>query len=106
MITKKSADEIEREEWLAVRKQAALKIDPATAEVDWEYCYTEDPYGLYPELPEECSQAGREYFARSPESDIWVWFGDLPDATADALWEKHKDSLAFPAGVEWMFKRG
>lgn len=59
-------------EWLAIRKEAGLKIDPETAEVDWCYALTLDPYGVYPELPEDCRQVGREYFARSPESDIWV----------------------------------
>ena len=33
-------------------------------------------------------------------SDIWVHFRDLPDETRDALWEKHKSQLAFPAGLE------
>ncbi|SRR6266568_3066204 len=103
--SKRLADEVKREKWLAIRKKAGCKIDPETAEVDWIYAQTLDPYGVYAELPEELQQVGREYFARSPGSDIWVWFGDLPVATQDALWEKHKESLAFPAGVEWMFKR-
>jgi hypothetical protein len=88
-----------KEQWLALRKEAALKIDPETAEVEWTYAQTLDPYGVDPELPEECSQVGREYFARSPGSDIWVWFGDLPDPTRHALWEKHESRLAFPAGL-------
>jgi len=83
--------------WLAIRKKAAAKIDPRTAKVDWAYAQTLDPYRVYGELPEECQQTGREYFARSPESDVWVWFGDLPTATHNALWKKHK--LAFPAGL-------
>ena len=108
MITKKSVDEIETEKWLAVRKKAALKIDPETAEVLWDYRLTVDPYGLYPEeeIPEEYWQVGREYFACSPGSDIWVWFGDLPAATRDALWEKHKASLAYPAGLERLLSVG
>jgi hypothetical protein len=89
--------------WLAIRKKAGRKIDPETAEVDWIYAQTLDPYGVYPELPEELQQVGREYFARSPGSDIWVLFADLPTATADALWEKHKHKLAFPAGLEELF---
>ena len=52
-----------------------------------------------PKIPAELYQTGREYFARSPGSDIWVWFGDLPNATRDTLWEKHKAKLAFPAGL-------
>jgi hypothetical protein len=77
------------EQWLAIRREAGLKIDAETAEVNWRYAQTLDPYGIYPEPPDECWQVGREYFARSPGSDIWVEFGDLPKATRDALWEKH-----------------
>jgi hypothetical protein len=89
----------ERKIWLAIRKEAGLKIDPETAEVEWIYAHTLDPYGVYPELPEEYQQVGREYFARSPGSDVWVEFGDLPEATRDALWKKHRSKLAFPAGL-------
>ena len=94
-------DEISVEQWLVIRKEAGLKIDPETAEVEWVYGQTLDPYGVDPDLPEECRQIGRNYFARSPGSDIWVCFDDLPDATRDALWAKHKSKLAFPAGL-WM----
>jgi hypothetical protein len=92
--------EFDVERWLATKKEAGLKIDPETAEVDWEYGQVMDPYGVYPDLPEECQQVGRQYFARSPGSDIWVHFMDLPDETRHALWEKHKSQLAFPAGLE------
>ena len=78
----------------ALRKAVGLQIDPETAEVEWTYAQTLDPYGDDPNLPEEYQQVGREYFARSPGSDVWVWFGDLPKATRDALWH-----LALPAGL-------
>ena len=96
--TANSADQIKKE-WLAIRKEAGRKIDPETAEVMWVYAQTVDPYGVDPELPQAFGQVGRHYFARCPESDIWVWFGDLPDDTRDRLWEKHKRELAFPAGL-------
>jgi hypothetical protein len=38
----------------------------------------------------------REYFARAPDSDIWVLDGDLPDATRDAIrkrFENTKDAI-------------
>ncbi len=92
--------ELTVEQWLAIRKEEGLEIDPATAEVDWNYAQTLDPYGVYPELPEEYSQVGRAYFARRPGSDIWVEFGDLPDEIREALWERYKSKLAFPAGLE------
>jgi hypothetical protein len=87
-------------QWLAICKKAGRQIDPETAEVDWNYALTLDPYGVHPELPEEYWQVGREYFARSPGSDVWVWFGDLPKATSNALWKRHSKKLAFPAGLE------
>ena len=34
-----------------------------------------------------------------PGSNLWIWFHDLPDATADRLLEKHEHKLAFPAGL-------
>ena len=49
--------------------QATLKIDPETAEVTWIFAETLEPYGINPDLPEECRQIGREYFARDPGSD-------------------------------------
>ena len=93
-----TADLQTNEEFLAIRKAAGLKIDARIAEVTWCYAQTLDPYGIC-ELPEECRQVGREYFARAPGSDIWVWLGDLPQETSEALWEAHKRELAFPAGL-------
>jgi len=84
------------EQWLAIRTVAGLEIDPQNAEVYWEYGRTFDPYGVYPDLPEEYQQIGREYFARAPGSDIWVHFGDLPDTTRKALWERDDGKQGFP----------
>ena len=86
------------EQWLAIRKEAALQIDPGTAEVDWTYVEISDPYGVHPDrLKDGCF--GRGYFARSPGSDVWVSFYDLPQKVRDALWERHKSELGFPAGL-------
>jgi hypothetical protein len=92
-------DEMTVEQWLRIRKEAGLRIDPETAEVDWTYAQTLDPYGDDLALPKEHYQVGREYFARSPGTKVWVWFGDLPDLTASALWEKYKERLSYPAGL-------
>jgi hypothetical protein len=101
MMTNEAMTNEAREAWLAIRREAGLKIDPETAEVLWIYAHTLDPYGIYPDLPPEDQQVGREYFARSPGSDVWVEFGDLPKATEDALWKKHSSKLMFPAGLPW-----
>jgi hypothetical protein len=88
---------------LAARKREALKMDLETAEVTWCYTETMDPYGVDRNLPEECQQVGRAYFARSPESDIWVWFGDLPKETKEGLLRNFGKKLAFPSGFEDCF---
>jgi hypothetical protein len=93
------SNQAEVQQWLATRKEAGVRIDSETAEVEWTYEELSDPYGIKPLPPEEARQIGRAYFARSPGSDIWVWFGDLPDTTRRVLWEKHKSELAFPAGL-------
>jgi hypothetical protein len=81
------------EEFFAIRKAEGLKIDPDTAEVYWEYAQILDPYGMRPDPPEEWHCVGRVYFARSPGSDIWVWFGDLPEKTCRALQECREEKI-------------
>jgi hypothetical protein len=45
--------------------------------------------GLY-DLTGEEDNIGRNYFARSPGSDVWVSFHDLPAAVCDRLWTRMK----------------
>jgi hypothetical protein len=71
-----------RQQWLTVRKEEALKIDPDRAEVYWQHGQILDPYGVE-DLSDEEYCIGRNYFARSPGSDVWVSFHDLPEATCD-----------------------
>ena len=70
------------------RRAAGLLINPSTAEIDWNYAQTLDPYGDGLPLLPRAEQIGREYFARAPDADIWVSVHDLPDATRDAIWER------------------
>jgi hypothetical protein len=74
----------DREQYLALIKE----IDPETAEVICEYGSIRDPYYLFEHGDDWEDNIGRNYFARSPGSDVWVEFGDLPKATRDALSEK------------------
>jgi len=82
-------DQLTVEQWLQIRKEKGQKIDPETAEVDWSYGQIGDPYCVVGDLTEEEYQVGRVYFARSPGSDIWVCFYDLPKETVGRLWEMH-----------------
>lgn len=85
-VERSEIQELPVEQWLAIRKEEALRINPDTALVGWEYGQVVDPYGVDPDLP-ECDCIGRMYFARNPESAIWVTFYDLPDDTRRALYE-------------------
>ena len=80
-------------------KELIKGIDPDTAQVEWWYVQTMDPYGIAPDLPEELQQVERGYFAKSSPSNVWVELGDLPSELRDALWAKHRKKLAFPAGL-------
>jgi hypothetical protein len=64
-----------------------------------------DPYDVYPNPSEDYDGLGRVYFARSPGSGVWVWFGDLSDETTDALWSRHSSKLMFPAGLEQLLNQ-
>jgi hypothetical protein len=77
---------IDAEQFLAIRREAGLKIDPATAEIDSFRTEMFDPYGIYG--PSEDAGCIQHEFARSPGSDIWVWFCDLPEATLAAIQER------------------
>jgi len=83
---------VSREFWQKLLEIAGRQIDPESAEVTWCCERVLDPYGIYPDLPPEADCAGRLYYARNPGSDIWIEFGDLPDATVNALWNRHDDS--------------
>ena len=91
-----------KEQWLAVRKEAGLKIDPEKAEVFWEHGLVGDPYGVYGlTYEEDC--IGRNYFARSLGTNVWVEFGDLPDAVRDRLWARLRAGDFNHDDMSWLF---
>jgi len=73
-------------EWVSIRKEAALHIDPETAEFTWCFTWDGDPYGIS-QFPEDTF--GKKSFARSPGSDVWVCDGDLPDD----FWSRHRSKI-------------
>ena len=91
--------EAAREEFLANSQTSGSGDRSGNCRSHLDICPDLDRYGVYPELPEEYQQVGREYFARNPGSEVWVLFGDLPDTTREALWQRHRANLAFPAGL-------
>ena len=84
---KSEKSQLAKEQWLALRKDAALRIDPETAEVYCEHGQICDPYDVE-DLSEEYQCIGRNYFARSPGIDVWVSFDDLPEVVCDRLWQR------------------
>ena len=98
----KTVDELTLDQWLQVRKEEGRKIDPDTAKVMCDRVYGGDPYDVYPDLPEEYQTIGRAYFARAPGSDIWVWFGDLPDETVKRLRERGESGEFDDDSLPWL----
>jgi hypothetical protein len=78
----------ENKDWLARRKEIGRQINPETAAVTWQFEPVLDPYGICKDLPDQLQLAGREYFARSLDSEDWVSFDDLPKSSRDRLWRK------------------
>ena len=95
--------EISVQEWLAIRKEAGKNIDPQTAEVTRVYRPGIDPYGVHSDLTEEERQAKWVYFARSPDSEIWVYFGDLTDEITTELWKDIENGKHNDDDMTWLF---
>jgi hypothetical protein len=89
-VPKQKLDGVPVKDWLASRKEAALKIDPETALISRAYVYSMNPYGVYSNIPDHAKEVTDDHYVRSPGSKIWVYRGDLPKETARALEEKHE----------------
>jgi hypothetical protein len=87
---------VRTEIWHALLETAGRQIDPETAEVCSVWRQVLDPYGVYPDLPAECDCVGRCDFARAPGTGLWIEFGDLPEATREALRMRARDSHPAP----------
>ena len=85
---------VSRETWQELLEIAGHQIDPENAEVCWSFTEVADPYGVHPKLAPEYDCIGRFYFARNSGSSVWIEFGDLPDATREAIERKTRNSLA------------
>jgi hypothetical protein len=79
--------ETARRLWKMVVDEAALHIDPETAEIKCEHSWFLDPYGID---QRKYQKRMPHYFARSPGSDTWVAWDDLPYDVELSLWQKHK----------------
>lgn len=71
------------------RTAVGARIDPATADVWFEYGPVLDPYWEHELSPEE-ECFGRPWFAADPVERVAVHFCDLPAATRDALEGKRR----------------
>jgi hypothetical protein len=74
------------------KRKLGETINPETAEVDYAYADTLNPY----DLPgEDCGQVGREFFARNPPDGEWVHINDLPEATRKAIEKRSPPICSF-----------
>jgi hypothetical protein len=81
----------EAKEWLAVRQEEALRIDPNTAEAAADDGRYSDPYNLYPAMPKWARDRRDRRdlrvldFIRCADGDVWIWEGCLSDGVRAAL---------------------
>jgi hypothetical protein len=79
----------EFEQWIATREEAGRAIDIETCELARWPAYDEDPYGIRRARGEEpYDQVGTNRWVRSPESDGWIWEGDLPPEKGGAMYDR------------------
>jgi|SRR6516165_1455234 hypothetical protein len=81
--------EQELQRWLASCEEAGRAIDIETCELGSWHAWDCDRYGIRErlgELPEEdMDQVSRNLYVRSPESNGWIFEGDLPTEKSKAL---------------------
>jgi hypothetical protein len=91
--TRDQTTDEECQQWLASRKEAALKIDIETCELGRWAANDFDPYGLRTDLTEEMYQIGTNRFIRSPDSGGWVCEDDLPLDKLNAMYDRiHREA--------------
>ena len=78
----------ENKEWLQSRKEIGRQINPEAVDVTWQFESVLDPYQICKDLPDQLRLVGREYFARSLDTEDWVSFDDLPKSSRDRLWRR------------------
>ncbi len=88
---------MEIREWLAIRREEALKIDPENVEMCRHYRYNGDPYFVDPNCPEEWCYLDKAYFVSTHGSEMWVWDGDLPEETRKRIWNRPLKPVSSPA---------
>jgi hypothetical protein len=100
VYNKRITDVMEYRTEIDRRRQIGLTIDPTKAETMFWWADLCDPYGIA-DQKFHIGQVGREHFARNAgaKNDEWVHFGDLPEATGRALWERDQHKLVFPYGL-------
>lgn len=90
--------------WLNARKEEGKLLDPETCELHWDYGYDCDPYGTGyvdgdPDHPiadwPEMQQIGRQYWARRPNSGVWVNDQDWPAAISKVIWNRIEKTPGF-----------
>ena len=66
--------------------EEALRIDPETAKIKWKCVSYLDPYQVFQDSPSVGHL--QRYFARSPQSDVWVSWDDLPEEVQELFMAK------------------
>jgi hypothetical protein len=100
MMTRK-----EHQEFLDRVREAGRKINPETARIWAEIGYVLNVYDLSPFG--EDNYGATNYFAFEPESELWVWFEDIPEPIRNRLEARvHNGELEDADGVDFLLGKG
>ena len=88
--------EQEKEKWLAIRREEALKINPQTAEVLWKYGQTLILTGSSPNCRQNTSKSGGNIFPGVPAATYGFGSGIYPPLPAPPCGKNIKQSWRFP----------
>jgi hypothetical protein len=92
----------EHQEFLVRVREAGHKINPEAAKIRAEIgnvlnVYRLDPFG-------EDNYGAVNYFAFEPESELWVWFGHIPEPIRNRLEARlHNGELADADDFDFLF---
>jgi hypothetical protein len=93
----------ELRQWLASRKDAGRLIDVETCEIVRMPACDDDPYGIRRRLGEDpYDQWGKNFFVCSPDTNDWIWEGDLPSEKRQALYARLKrEANTYENYLQW-----
>jgi hypothetical protein len=92
------------QEFLDRVREAGRKINAETAKIWAEKGYVLDVYNLYPFGDD--NYGATNYFAFEPESELWVWFEDIPESIRNRLEARVHNGEPDADDLDFLFSEG